>query len=199
MDKMLKENLKYIQPTKEALDLFLLILEVNYEKRIRSLEARRRIAEKQETELKLELISLVRNENKGKYPKEIFNEVKVKIEEELMAAKIVKNENLISKYDLEATSDFIRELLSDLSKAYDVSDYGQRQVLVGSIYPSGIAFKDGQLLNHNISPIYCDIRDTMRAGVPLRVDNDSYLEPHFDLFLQLKEAYPNFKTQFNYA
>ena len=81
----------------------------------------------------------------------------------------MKNENLIDQYDLEGTSDFIRELLSNLPKAYEVSDYGQKQVLIGSIYPKGITFHNSKLLNRNISSIYRDIRDTTKASVSLRV------------------------------
>ena len=178
MDEMLKKNLSFVQPTKEAVDLFLLILEVNYERRIRKLNERKAKAEGEVARLRLELKNLVRGDANGKYPKDIYEEVKAQIEDELLAARIVENENLIDKYDLEATSDFIRELLSNLPKAYEVSDYGQKQALIGSIYPSGITFHNSKLLNRNISPIYCDIRDVLEPSVSLRVsDGDRTRNP----------------------
>jgi len=169
MDEMLKENLKHIEPAPEAIDLFLLILANNYEKRIVKLAKKKKNAEKELSRLKLELRNLVRGDAEGKYSKDIYEEVKEQIMNEIMAARIIKNESLIDKYDLEATSDFIRELLMNLAKAYEVSDYGQKQVLIGSIYPKGITFHEGKLLNRGISPIFREIRDIKKPGVSLRV------------------------------
>ncbi len=176
MDEGLKENLKHIKPAPEAVDLFLLILATNYEKRIGMLTKRKKTADNELARLKLELRKLVRGYVKGKYSKDVYEEVKQQISDEIMAARIVKNESLINKYDLEGTSDFIRELLMNLPKAYEVSDFGQKQVLIGSIYPKGITFHKGKLLNRGISPIFREIRDIKMPGVSLRVDYRTLLE-----------------------
>ncbi len=76
-----------------------------------------------------------------------------------MAYQIVANDELFNKYDIERTVNFIQALFKDLAKAYEVSEYGQKRVFLGSIYPLGLAFDGLKILNPKISPGFRAIQE----------------------------------------
>ncbi len=158
LEKKLAELLEKLQPKREAVDMFTIIMHTDYNKRLGLLNKLKKDAETRIMESKTMLSLLVEGNLKGKYSDEIFNEQKKKIEDQILASKIVINDSVCDRYDIEAATAFVKALLYDLAKAYDVSTYGQKRLLLGSICPSGLVFKNGELLNPGISPIVSPIQ-----------------------------------------
>ena len=167
IDSNLLDLLKKIEPSKEAVDLFTLVLHAEYGERLDILKKRQKTANNELTELKEMMSMLVRGHMQGKYPDDIFEQEKVKLDDRILACNIVKNDDLISQYDIESICGFIKALLIDLPKAYEVSDWGQKRALIGSIFPSGLVFEEGKLLNHDISPLFRVIEDISEDTVTL--------------------------------
>ena len=69
----------------------------------------------------------------------------------------VQDTTLLTKYSLEQTAHFIEEKLSDLKGAYTDSSLEQKKVLLGSIFPTGMAWEYPGISNRNIGPIYQSI------------------------------------------
>ncbi|KKQ85230.1 MAG: hypothetical protein UT54_C0008G0001 [Candidatus Daviesbacteria bacterium GW2011_GWB1_39_5] len=59
---------------------------------------------------------------------------------------------------------------ADFSETYKRSRIRQLRVLLGSIFPSGLAWKYEGTLNHKISPIYQPIRNFEESSVSLSSD-----------------------------
>ena len=57
-------------------------------------------------------------------------------------------------------------MLADSGEAYKRSTVSQIKVLLGSIFPSGIAWSEKGTLNHQISPIYQAIHDFDKGAIP---------------------------------
>ena len=49
---------------------------------------------------------------------------------------------------------FVKALLFDLNKPYEVSSLGQKQILLDSIFPEGLVYENGKLLNRRLSPLF---------------------------------------------
>lgn len=155
-DKLL-EKLANLQPSQGAINLFTLAIYKEFNKTLETIKEAKKLAERKQLEAKQMMISLVEGHMKGLYPDDIFKEQKAKLEDKLLISQISKNESNIEQYNIEGLIGFIKALLYDLKKAYMVSDYGQRRILIGSIYPSGLVFDNGELLNRNIGPIISQI------------------------------------------
>lgn len=158
VDKQLEEMLKGLQPNQDAINLFTLILHDEYHNRLEVLKKSQQLADKKILEAKALLTSLVEGHMKKLYSDEIFLEQKAKLETQLLASNVVKNDNLCGQYDIEAITKFVKALLYDINKAYEVSDTAQKKILLGSIFPEGLVYDGGQLLNRSISPIFDTIR-----------------------------------------
>ena len=171
LEEILLDRLKEIQPSQEAIDLFTLILRTTYDKRIKTLHERKKTADKELLELKEMMTKLVQGHLKGTYSDDIYDSQKTMLEDKILSTEIVVNDSILDKYDIESTIVFIRALLKNLSRAYEVSDYGQKQVLISSIFPSGLTFDNTRLLNSEISPIYRDIQAMSKPEAHLRVDD----------------------------
>lgn len=169
LEEILLNRLKEIQPSQEAVDLFTLILRTTYDKRIKALLNRKKSANKDLFELKDMMSKLVQGHLKGTYSDDIYESQKTIIEDKILATEIVANDSTLDKYDIESTIIFIRAILKNLPRAYEVSDYGQKQVLISSIFPSGLTFDNTSLLNSDISPIFRDIQVISKPIAHLRV------------------------------
>ncbi len=167
LDYELKTILGSIQPTQEVIDLFTLSIHINYNSQIEKLKEIQKKAEKKILEAKQMMTALVEGHLKGLYPDDIFKEQKAKFEDQILSAQIIKNDSICDKYDLEAITAFIKALLYDLPKAYEVSDFGQKQVLIGSIFPNGLVYNNGMILNPEISPIFRSIQEFSNPSVLL--------------------------------
>ena len=72
----------------------------------------------------------------------------------MIKAQIAKEDSTIDKYNIDAVTGFIKTLLADLGETYKRSNIPQLKVLLGSIFPTGLAWNYEGTLNHSISPIY---------------------------------------------
>ena len=158
LEEILLDRLKEIQPSQEAVELFTLILRTTYDKRIKTLQERKKTADNELFELKEMMSKLVQGHLRGTYSDDIYESQKTLFEDKILSTEIVANDSTLDKYDIESTIVFIKALLKNLARAYEVSDYGQKQVLISSIFPSGLTFDNTRLLNSEISPIYRDIQ-----------------------------------------
>lgn len=189
LDKMLLNQLSYVQPKQECVDLFMLMLKINFDIRIGLLSKLQKKAKKKEDEVKNLISSLVEKFNQDKIPEEIYDDMLKKYEDKLLAARIVKNDNIVDKYDLEGTTTFMKALLKNLPRAYEVSNYTQKRLLLGSIYPNGLVFDGSAILNPEISQQFRDIRDPQDISIPSGVADASYFEPLLAHFEQLRLIY----------
>ena len=69
----------------------------------------------------------------------------------------VQDTTLFTKYSLEQTATFIEEKLSDLKVTYTYASLEQKKALLGSIFPTGMAWEYPGISNRDIGPIYQDI------------------------------------------
>ena len=159
LENALMQTLRRITPTKEGLELFLTLLQKTYHSRRSRLE---KIANQADTELeKLYSIrrQLVEKNLAGIYSDEIFKEQNAILEERIINAQITKHDGILERYNITAVTDFVKTKLADLGKTYTDSDLGQKKVLLGSIFSSGLTWNYFAYSNLKISPIYQAILD----------------------------------------
>ena len=157
VDSAVISLLKEVTPKKECLDLFLKLLTQNFNKRLSRLQKIRGKSDEEINRLKEVRRSLVEKNLAGTYSDEVFKEQNSIIEDKMVQAHILKDENMFDDYDINKLTTFIKTLLADLGEAYKRSNISQIKVLLGSIFPVGLAWNYNGTLNHQISPIYRDI------------------------------------------
>lgn len=158
--------MKKVEPTKECLNLFIDHIYRTYFQRASRLNKIRDEAETEIERLKVLRKVLVEKNLAGVYSDEIFKEQSSIIEDKITRAQIVKDDTTMDKYNIEAVTSFIKTMLADLGEAYKRSNIKQLKVLLGSIYPSGIAWDYTGTLNPQISPIYQYIKHFDRLSAP---------------------------------
>ncbi len=154
MDFTTVEYLRRISPTDECLTAFIGMLRTTYYKRVAILKRKKEKAEAEIQRLYEMRQALIQKNLAGIYSDEIFREQNKLIEEQIQANAVAQNDEILSKYNLQAVIDFLREKLSDLGKTYQESDVAQIKVLIGSIFPSGLAWSYPGYSNQEISPLY---------------------------------------------
>ena len=199
IEEMLKDKLTSIQPNQDLVNAFTLYLQVKYESRLSKLLERKKEAEKKIFEQKQMMILLVEGHMKALYPDDVFKQEKSKIENKILAFQIIANDELSNKYDIERTINFIKALFKDLPKAYEVSDYGQKRVLLGSIYPLGLTFNGSDLLNRKIGTGFRAIQEFNNHHIALSAKRFTQIESILSSLQPLILAYPNYQSQFNYT
>ncbi len=160
------ELLKEITPTEQGLNLFIAWLYKTYHERYSRLKKLRDEAEDEISRLQGVRKQLVEKNLSGVYSDEIFREQNAMIESKIMKAQIAKEDSTIDKYNLDKITDFVRTLLADLGEAYKRSDPNQIKVLLGSIFPYGLAWNENGTLNHEISPLYQYILHFNNQAIP---------------------------------
>lgn len=154
LDNALIKVLKETTPKKECLNLFIEFMYKNYHERLLRLNKIRGEAENEIIRLKALRKTLVDKNLSGIYSDEIFKEQSKEIENQITKAQIAKEDALFDKYNIDKLTSFIKTLLADLGETYKRSSLGQIKVLIGSIYPTGVAWSYNGTLNHQISPLY---------------------------------------------
>ncbi len=157
LDQSVTILLKQITPKKECVDLFIAFLYKTYHERLSRLQKIKIDADKQIADLTALRKVLVEKNLAGIYSDEIFKEQNAMIEDKMVKVQIVKQDTTIDKYNIDAVTTFIKTLLVDLGETYKRSNLSQIKVLLGSIFPSGLALDGNGILNHQISPIYQSI------------------------------------------
>lgn len=150
--------LKEITPKNECLNLFIDFIYKNYHERFSRLQKIKNEADSDIERLREQRKILVQKNISGVYSDEVFKEQNAIIENKMVDAHIVKDESVIDKYNIDEVTSFIRTLLADLGETYKRSSLSQMKVLIGSIFPTGLAWNYEGGLNHQISPLYQAIR-----------------------------------------
>ncbi len=160
LQNQLVANLRAVQPSERTVEMFLTILKRKYQKRLFTLKNRQKQSEQLITSIKESRKELAYKNLHGVYSDSVHKEIDFELENRLLGANVVKNEDLIDKYNIEGLLAFAKRLLSDLGQAYLVGGLYQRRTLIGSIYTSGIVFSEKGLLNQGFSPLFQAILDT---------------------------------------
>ncbi len=158
MEDELIKALKRVQPKKETLKLFIDSIFRIYNQRLSRLTKIKNDADSEIERLKALRKAVVEKNLEGVYSNEVFKEQNSIIEEKITMAYIVKDDANLEKYNVNALTDFIKTILADLGETYRRSSIGQLKVLLGSVYPGGIAWDYSGTLDPSISPIYQHIR-----------------------------------------
>lgn len=158
--------LKEITPKQECIDLFIAYLYKTFHERLSRLDKIKNEADDNIAKLQDMRRMLVEKNMSGVYSDEIFKEQNAMIEEKMMRAQIVKDDSMIDKYNIEEITTFVKTLLADLGETYKRSNISQIRVLLGSMFPSGLAWNYEGTLNHRISPIYQAIQSIDNGAIP---------------------------------
>jgi site-specific DNA recombinase len=171
LENSMIDLLKTVTPSVECVELFITWMHKTYHQRFSRLQKLRDEADDELQQLLLTRRKLVEKNLSGVYSDEIFREQSSIIEDKITKVQITKEDALFDKYNLEKITDFIRTMLADLSETYKRSDLDQTKVLLGSVFPSGLAWSDKGRLNHEISPIYKYIQTINSETIPSGAGN----------------------------
>jgi hypothetical protein len=107
------------------------------------------------------------------YSDEVFKEQNAIIEDKLMKASLVKEDASFKKYNIDEVIGFLKTMLADLGETYKKSSVSQIKVLLGFIFPSGLAWNYDGTWNRSINPIYQTIISFSKRAIPLGAGNGS--------------------------
>lgn len=146
-----------VSMTDKALELTGTYLRKTYYKRIATLRKRREQADDELKKLYETRQTLIEKNLTGVYSDDIFKDQNRILEQKIATIQITKDDDLISKYNIEDVTGFIREKFKDLAKTYQKSDLQQRRMLLCSIFPQGLVWNYPGYLNTEINPCYKSI------------------------------------------
>ena len=165
--------LSTINPTREALDAFIAMLRRTYYQRGSQLQKRREQSDGELKKLRETRQALIQKNLNGTYSDEIFKEQNNLLEDQIANIMASKDDALLSKYNLEDITNFMKEKFFNLSTTYKMSDLSQIRVLLCSIFPKGMAWSYPGFSNTEISPIYQSICQFEENGLGLGAANMS--------------------------
>lgn len=166
LEDALIDRLKLITPKEEALKLFIEFVYKTYHQRLSRLNKIKSEADREIEDIKAMRKVLVEKNLSGVYSDEIFKEQNAMLEEKMIKAQIMKDDAKIDKYNIDALTSFIKILLADLGETYRRSSIGQLKVLLGSVFPYGIAWDYSGTLNPQVSPIFQVIQHFDGGAIP---------------------------------
>lgn len=158
LETALMSLLKKVTPKTECLNLFITCLYKTYHARYSRLLKIKNNADDEIGRLKALRKQLVQKNLSGVYSDEIFKEQNAAIENQITQVLISKDDATMENYNIDKVIAFIKTLLADLGEAYKRSNQSQAKVLLGSMFPEGLAWSYNDTLNHKISPLYQAIR-----------------------------------------
>lgn len=158
--------LKEVTPKEVCTNLFITFIMKTYQERLSRLQKIKNQSDDEMVRLQQMRKLLVEKNLSGVYSDDIFKEQNAIIEEKITQAQIAKDDETIDKYNMEDLTSFIKTLLADLGETYKRSSISQLRVLLGSIFPTGLAWNYTGTLNHSISPIYQAIRVLDSGAIP---------------------------------
>ncbi len=150
-------KLKIITPKEKCLKLFINFMYKTYYERASRLHTIRHRADEEIERLQGVRRQLVQKNLSGVYSDEVFKEQSAIIESQMTKAQIAKNDATFDDYNIDKVISFMKTILADLGETYKKSSLSQLKVLLGSIFPTGIAWNDKTGLNTQISPLYQSI------------------------------------------
>ncbi len=169
----LMELLKKITPQKETTELFIQQLYKIYHERLSRLRKIKDNADDDINKLKEIRRQLIEKNLSGVYSDEIFKEQNTILEDKMIKAQIAKEDSTFERYNIDAVTSFMKTLLADLRETYKRSNQNQVKVLLGSIFPSGLAWGYNGTLNTEISPLYKEITSISNTHVALRAGDET--------------------------
>lgn len=149
----------------KAIDYVIAYLRKKYSERISSLQKRREQADSELKKLYEFRQALIEKNLSGVYSDEIFKEQNKMVEGKVKDIQYTKNDELIEKYNLEKIILFVKAKFLNLPETYRNSDLGQKRVLLGSIFSSGLVYTGNSYLNPTISQYYSAISDLSGPSV----------------------------------
>ena len=149
-DKLLSS----VSLTPKALELIMGYLRKIYCQRVATLQKRREKADEDLKNLYKTRQNLIEKNLAGIYSDEIFKDQNRIIEEKIATIQMTKNDDLITKYNIEDVTVFIKEKFKDLAKTFQNSTLQQQRMLLCSIFPSGLSWNYPGYLNTQISDFY---------------------------------------------
>lgn len=168
LDKSTEELLTDYSLTPQTIDWTSTYLRKTYNQRVSTLHQRREQADSELRKLFETRQSLIEKNLSGIYSDEIFKDQNKMLEEKIAAIQLTKNDDLITKYNIENIVNFIREKFKDLASTFKNSNLQQKRMLLCSIFPSGLVWGYPGYLNTLTSPYYQVMRDsscdTIRPG-----------------------------------
>lgn len=164
-------KLKEITPKEQCLNLFIDFIFSTYHKRLSRLTKIKNEADREIEDLKMLRRVLVEKNLSGVYSDEIFKEQSAMLEERMIKSQIVKDDATIDKYNVDAVTSFTKTIFADLGETYRRSSITQLKVLLGSIFPSGVAWNYNGTLNPEISPIFQAIQTFSEVSAPSGAGN----------------------------
>lgn len=160
-----------ITPKEQCLNLFIEFVYKCYHSRLSRLTKIKNEADKEIEDLHALRKLLVEKNLNGVYSDEIFKEQSTMIADKMLRAQVVKDDSTMDKYNIDAVTAFIKTILADLGETYRRSTIGQLKVLLGSIFPHGVAWDYSGTLNPQISPIFQYIQHFDGGAIPSGAGN----------------------------
>ena len=159
--------LKTVTPKEECLKLFMMFMYKAFHERLTRVNSIKNEADDEIRKLQDTRKLLIEKNLSGVYSDEIFREQNSLLEDKIVQAQIAKDDSILEKYNIDAVISFTKTLLADLGETYRRSNTNQVKVLLGSIFPSGLAWNYNGTLNHRISPIYQAVLQFDNQAIPL--------------------------------
>jgi site-specific DNA recombinase len=157
--------LQELSMTPKALELISIYLRRSYYQRVATLQKRRDEADGDLKKLYETRQILIEKNLAGIYSDEIFKGQNKIIEEKVAAIQMTKNDELLTKYNIEEVTQFIAGKFKDLAKTYTDSNLQQKRMLLCSIFPSGLTYSYPGYLNTQISPYYQSMKNIEREAI----------------------------------
>lgn len=148
------ELLKKITVKPKTMELLIAYLRKTYYQRIGVLQKKRDHADIELKKLYEFRQALIEKNLSGVYSDEVFKEQNKLLEEKIRDIQVTKNDALLSKYNLEAITTFIKGKFSNLVEMYSSLDLEAKRVLLCSIFPLGVLWSYPGYSNTEISPYY---------------------------------------------
>ena len=156
-----------VSMTDKALELTGTYLRKTYYQRVATLQKRRLQADDELRKLYETRQTLIEKNLAGIYSDDIFKEQNRLIEQKIATIQMTKNDDLITKYNIEDVTLFVRDKFKDLAKTYLKSDLQQKRMLLCSIFPSGLVWNYPGYLNTHINACYKSILNINSEPVTL--------------------------------
>ena len=109
----------------------------------------------------------------GTYTDDVYQEQSKIYEDRITAAELVLGKTIYDRYNIDDVTKFMKDKFSDLGKTYLKSEPGERRVLLGSICPTGLAWRYSGLSNQQFSPQYQAILDVREDDFALSTASGS--------------------------
>lgn len=175
-------------PTEKGIKLYCKILTKVFNQKMGKLQKVKNAADVEVEKLKALRKILVEKNLNGTYSDEIFSEQNKMIESKMIALQSAKNDALISQYNIDKITTFIKKKISNLEETYSDpnTDLSQIRCFLRSIFLSGFKWEYPGCSNDELSPLYQPILEVEEKGFPHGDPSESRTRLH-----GMKARFPN--------